>query len=132
MIIDPDSADISKQDPDLRYEHIIQSAVSSQEIWGCGTAEGWSLVQDKNRQKVFLVWPAEDFAAAWIASQKGPETPRRIPLAEFLETWVPRFLADGIRIGVFPTPIWPMAVCLPDAFKEDIEEEAGTLPPEAA
>jgi len=120
----PDITGTNKQDPDLRYEYLVTTVAETGEIWGVGTAEGWSLLEDKTQEKkLFLVWPAEVYAMEWIRIKATGETPRKIVLAEFLTTWIPGLTKDGIEIGVFPITTSVMASCPPDALKEDIEEE---------
>ncbi len=120
----PDITGTNKQDPDLRYEHFLKTVAASGEVWGVGTAEGWSLLEDKTQQKkLFLVWPVEVYAMEWIRIKSTGETPRKIALSDFLSAWLPGLSKDGIEVGVFPITTAVMVSCPPDALKEDLEEE---------
>src|SRR5262249_19517838 len=103
-----------------RYAVFIRRVADWQEIWGLRSDAGWHLTADENGVEVVPVWPHERFAQACADNH---ERAAPIPLADWMEKWLPGLQRDGRQVAVFPLPNGKGVVVSPERLKADLSTE---------
>jgi hypothetical protein len=86
-----------------RYEHFIKVVVDQQRAWALYN-EGWALAATDSGERVFPLWPAEEYAQL-CANQGWQEyIPESIALEDLLEELLPQLATDSVLPGIFSTP----------------------------
>jgi len=106
-----------------RYEHFVKRVADWETVWSLGTANGWALLGDAEEREVVPIWPHERYAALCASGEWVNDRPRSIPLAEWLDAWLPGIARDDRLISVFPTPDSKGLVVTAEQLKADLEEE---------
>jgi len=107
----------------LRYEHFIRRVADWETIWSLGTADGLALLGDAGKREVVPVWPHERYAAICASGEWIKYNPRSIPLAEWLDAWLPGIARDSRLISVFPTPGSKGLIVTAEQLATDLKEE---------
>jgi Protein of unknown function (DUF2750) len=117
-------ASVTALSPRDRYEHFVSRVVDWEKVWSLGTDEGWALAADDDGNEVVPVWPHERYAAACAKDGWAGNKPKAIPLADWLERWLPGIERDGRFISVFPLADGAGAQIAPGQLAEDLAEAA--------
>lgn len=117
-------AAVSALDPPKRYEHFVSRVVDWEEVWSLGSDDGWVLAADDDGTEVVPVWPHERYAAACARDEWAGNEPRAIPLAEWLDRWLPGIERGRRLVSVFPLPDGAGEVITPSQLTEDLAEAA--------
>lgn len=95
-------ASVSALDAKSRYTYFVKKVVDWEQAWGL-YSDGWALMEDDLGQRVFPLWPAREYAAAFAAGDWRHYEPQEIELELLLEELLPNLETDGVLPGVFPT-----------------------------
>lgn len=85
-----------------RYEHFVKQVADRQQVWGL-YSDGWALAAGPDGTRVFLFWPAEEYAKACATEHWAGYEPEALDLDEFLDL-LTSLEADGVMPGIFYTP----------------------------
>lgn len=91
---------VSGLTPEKRYEYFIKKVADYEEVWSL-YKDGWVLSQDEFGNKLFPIWPKEEFAKLWAVSELSKFELKAIDLYEFIENLAPLLKKDGIKFDVF-------------------------------
>lgn len=94
---------VLKLDAPQRYAHCLKRIADCEEAWGL-YQDGWALAGDEGGNKIFPLWPAEEYAALCAVELWESYKPEPIPLAELTEELLPSLEKEDILLGVFYTP----------------------------
>jgi hypothetical protein len=87
-----------------RYKHFVNRVADWESVWGLRNDSGWVSVGDDMDNSGFPVWPHPDYATACAIGDWEGNSPTSINVHDFVESWLPKMAADGVKIAVFPTP----------------------------
>jgi len=105
-----------------RYDYFIGKVTDWEEVWSVGEGTGWSLLSGADGLEVVPVWPAAAYAQACCVDEWKNCTPKAIPLAQWMEKWIPGMEADKKTVAVFPLPHGKGIVVKPSDLKLDLDE----------
>ena len=103
-----------------RYDYSIRKVGDWGEVWSVRDDNGWRLYADDLGTQLVPVWPAEAFAEACCTGDWQGCYPKSIPLADWLDRWVPGMMKDGRKVAVFPLPSDRGVLVEPDRTASDI------------
>lgn len=110
-----------------RYDYFIRRAAADKQVWSLTDARGWVLSRDDGGTELFPVWPNSRFARASAVAEWAGAEPSMIPLAEWLESWIPDLSSTHRGVSVFPSPSGEAAVVHPERLRIDLKEELSLL-----
>jgi hypothetical protein len=113
---------ISALSPTDRYMHFLSRVADWEEVWGLHSDAGWAMSSDGEGGECVPFWPHPEYAKAMTVGHWSGREPTSVPLADFLEKWLPGMAKDGLRVAVFPTPENAKLVD-PMLLKQDLESE---------
>ncbi len=91
--------------PTRRFEYFVERCADSEAVWGLSVdGADWAMSEDPSGVALFAVWPHPRFAAACRHLHWAHRTPTPLRLEDFLELVIPKLIADGARVAVFPLP----------------------------
>ncbi|TRY32582.1 DUF2750 domain-containing protein [Aliiglaciecola sp. M165] len=93
--------EISKLQPEERFDYALTAMVENRELWGLFGENGWLLLQAEEDACV-PIWPHESFAKAWEKDDFPDCTPKKIDLDAWLNQWLPGMQKNGTLVLVFP------------------------------
>lgn len=108
--------------PAQRYGHFVRRVADWEEVWSLANGDGWVLMADDEGHELIPVWPHPHYAEALAIGDWAGHQPKPIPLADFLEKWLPGMARDGRRLAVFATREGKGIIVNPLRFKSDLEE----------
>ena len=82
-----------------RYAYCIKHIADEEQLWGLWS-DGWAMVGAEGGEQAIPVWPHARFAEASAIDVFAGHEPRAIPLADWLERWLPG-MARLDLIGAF-------------------------------
>lgn len=85
-----------------RYDYFIEKTVTGGEVWSLHSRAGWVSMRSEDDEECLPVWPHPDFAAQWAIEDWADCTPTAIPLATWMDRWLPGMAQDGTLLAVFP------------------------------
>jgi hypothetical protein len=85
-----------------RYSHLLRQVADFQAVWGLRSRDGWVSMGDDSGSPSFPIWPHERYAQVFIAGDWSDAKPTAIELDDWIETWLPNMMADGVQLAVFP------------------------------
>jgi hypothetical protein len=85
-----------------RYAHFIKVAADQRKVWGL-FSEGWALAETNNGDKVFVLWPAQEYAKLCAVGEWLNYKIREIDLDTLFEVLIPKLKEANTLVGVFPT-----------------------------
>ena len=86
-----------------RYAHFLRRVVECDEVWSLRPAAGaLSAATDPEGRTLVPVWPHPRYAEAGAVGPWVDAEPVPIPLAEWLDVWLPGIHHDGRAVTVFP------------------------------
>jgi len=106
---DKEIADVLAADAGHRYEYFVHRVCETRAVWAL-YQDGWASVTEDAGEPMIPFWPHAAFAAAFARGAWAGFEPRKIDLADFLETWIPGMRKQGVQPAVFPAPSSTSAV----------------------
>jgi hypothetical protein len=91
---------MSSQDPETRYELLIEQAVAREELWSLLAPSGLIRFRLQDGTLALPLWPGQEEAA--LEATDASEQPYRIPLEELLERLLPELVRQGCLVAAFP------------------------------
>jgi len=86
-----------------RHQRFVQRVLSSGEVWGLKSAEGWactgSTTNGTEGRSVMPFWSDRAYAKQCAKEDWSQYEPTAIPLALFLERWLTGMAKDGCLVG---------------------------------
>jgi len=92
---------VNRMPAEQRYDFFISKAITEQQVWGLASDEGWVILPEDG-EEVFPVWPYAELAELWRSGEFSDCQPKAIPLADWLEKWLPGMQEDGLLAAVCP------------------------------
>jgi hypothetical protein len=84
-----------------RYKHFVKRVADQEEVWGL-YQDGWALAGTNERERVFPLWSAKEYAELCATGHWAGYQPKRIAIAEVLDDLLPSLVEDEVLVGVFP------------------------------
>ncbi len=108
-----------------RHERFVERVVASREVWGLKSADGWactaSTADGTEDRSVMPFWSDRAYAKQCAKADWSHYEPTPIPLALFLERWLPGMAGDGSLVGTN----WSAQLCgheiKPLELKQELE-----------
>jgi hypothetical protein len=92
------------QPADARYGMCLAMLTAADEVWIL-TRDGEAVMMvDDGGIPCLPIWPHRTFARVTADADGRDGESTAIDLELFIDRWLPRMAADGLRIAVFPTP----------------------------
>lgn len=107
-----------------RYEHFVKVVVDCDQMWGL-YQDGWALAETEKGQKVFLLWPACEYAKLCAKGEWSGFEPESITVKELMDELLPKLKADGMLPGVFCAPTSRGVTPTVEQLMADIRAELG-------
>jgi hypothetical protein len=85
-----------------RYSHLVRQVADFQAVWGLRSLSGWVSMGDDTGERLFPIWPHERYTQVFISGDWSDTKPTAIELDDWIETWLPNMVADGVQLAVFP------------------------------
>ncbi len=116
-------SDIFRLSAPDRYTLFLTDAVVNAKVWTLKGEDGFVAFSDDAGRDCFPFWPAPEFAEAladgdWSDCQAEP-----LPLAVFMDRWLPGMARDERPVAVFPAPDGSCIVMDPLTLLQDLKEE---------
>lgn len=105
-----------------RYKYFIKRVADSELVWGLFD-DGWALAATDDGEKVFPLWPAEEYAKLCAAGQWGSYVPRSFSLGELFQDLLPMLEQDSVLPGVFYTPNDKGVTPAVELLRQDLKAE---------
>jgi hypothetical protein len=91
---------MSLQDPEQRYELLVEQAILNEEVWALESSSGLVHLRLQDGKLALPLWPSQETAA--LESPGTSEQPLRIGLETLFESVLPQAEAEGALVAVFP------------------------------
>lgn len=111
---------INAMSAEQRYDHFISQCVALKQVWGLSSEEGWVILPDEGEEH-FPVWSHAELAAQWAAGEFADCQPKAVPLAEWIEKWLPGMEEDGLLAAVSPNQAGDAIVVAAEELLEDMQ-----------
>lgn len=105
-----------------RYQHFIKVIADWEIVWGLYD-KGWALSETDDKERVFPVWPAKEYAELCAENEWSGYEARSFSLEEFLSDFIPSLINDSVLIGVFSTPKQESVAVSGEQLINDLEVE---------
>jgi hypothetical protein len=102
-----------------RYQHFLGRIADRSEVWGVGKEGRWSQCADDSGRTAIPFWPAFEYAQLCCADD---DTPKVVPLDEWLTKWLPGMANDDVLVACFPTPSNVAVLLRPEQVADDVRE----------
>lgn len=90
-------------DGPARFAHFVKRVADDQLVWGL-FKDGWLLMEDNQRVRVFPLWPARPYAELCATGDWQSAEPKSMALDDLMTDLGPRLDDEGTLLGIFPTP----------------------------
>lgn len=117
-------AALLKADASERFRYFIHKVADWGVAWGLSDDHGWVSSSDAEFPLVFPLWPAEAFARAAAVGLWADQRPTPIELHELVEKLMPKWIENGLQVGIFPLPSGRMVVLPVAEVRDALVEEA--------
>lgn len=111
--------------PNKRFEHFVKTVADRGEVWGL-YSRGWALAGTDEGDRVFLLWPAPEYAERCAVGDWSGYVPRAIELGEFMDVLLPKLATERVLPGVFFVPsgsgLTPSVDQLLEALKSELSK----------
>jgi hypothetical protein len=104
-----------------KYRYFINFVCDSEEVWGL-YSDGWALAGD-DKNIVFPLWPAKEFAEKVANEEWLSYTPESISISDLINDLLPKLKSDGVLCSILYTPNNKGIIIDPDTLKYDIDIE---------
>lgn len=115
-------ADVLRADGEHRLEYFIHRVCEARALWALFD-DGWASYPDDDGTPLILLWPHQVFAQPYAAGSWAAFTPRRIPLDEFLETWIDGMRRANTKPALFPVPSGNSIIVTLDELEAGLRQE---------
>jgi hypothetical protein len=105
-----------------RYAHFIKVVADRQSAWGL-YADGWALASTDEGDRVFPLWPAQEYAKLASTNDWTGYCPREIDIGDLFNGLLPSLLEHKTLLGIFPTPTDKGVVPDIATFEKDLRRE---------
>lgn len=85
-----------------RYDIFINEVAENKQVWALKGKGGFVAFSDDEGQNHFPFWPAPEFANVLANDDWADCQPEALPLAVFMERWLPGMAEDERLVAVFP------------------------------
>jgi hypothetical protein len=106
-----------------RHERFIQRAVTSREVWGLKSADGWAIststANGRAGRSIMPFWSDRAFAEQCAKEDWEHYAPTPIPLEPFLGRWLVGMATDGCLVGTN----WNAQLCGHEIEPLDLKQE---------
>lgn len=106
-----------------RYEYFLDSVTDQREVWGLAKSDGWVLGADSEGHEILPVWPHPKYAEACALGDWQGATAQMIPLAAFMEKWLPGLAHDQRLLTIFPISPGKGPIVPPERLLAELQEE---------
>lgn len=113
---------VLRLDGPKRFEHFAKRAADEEQVWGL-RKDGWALMADDDGAQVFPLWPAKEYAEPCAIEVLAGYEASEIGLESLLGELLPKLAADGVRVGVFPTPSGQGVIVDPSVLEQALKAE---------
>ena len=94
-----------------------------EQLWAVKNSDGWLVPATSDNLEYFPVWPHPEYAQK-IADEYYPgHVATEISLEQFMSHWLPTFVKDKVKVGVFPNNEWALWVMEASGLLECLEDE---------
>lgn len=105
-----------------RFQHFIKRVVDDETAWGLWS-DGWGLMADADGRPIFPFWPSREYAELCAIEKWSGFAPEEISLKDLLTELLPKLKAQGVNVGVCPTPRGKGVVLGVDELERALREE---------
>ena|SRR5438309_1054210 len=109
---------VTKLDPDQRYEYAIKRVADWAELWVSDRSSG-----NQSTDIPIAIWPHPNFAEMYVG--KGSK-PQRIEVHDWLDNWVPELERTRRLVSVFPLEVAGKIVTA-NRLKSDLKAELSKI-----
>ncbi|MBK1694449.1 hypothetical protein CKO09_06805 [Chromatium weissei] len=103
-----------------RYELFITEVAKKTQVWTLKGEDGFVSFCDDEGHSCFPFWPAPEFAKALANEDWADCQPEPLPLAVFMERWLPGMANDDRLVAVFPALDGSCMVTDPLSLRDDL------------
>ena len=103
IVSDEERDAVLKLDAAQRYSYFVKRVADWEAAWGLWE-DGWALVGGDDGRTGFPLWPAREYAWACAAGEWAGYRPGQIAIGDLVGEVLSRLQAEGVLVGVFPTP----------------------------
>lgn len=84
-----------------RYDRFVRRVRARGEVWGLESPDGWAVSPSNlaSLRSVMPFWSDRAYAARCASAEWSEYRPSAIPLTQFVDTWLPGMVRDGILVG---------------------------------
>jgi hypothetical protein len=122
---DQEFAHISALAAPHRYRYFVSQVADWEEVWSLRSPDGWVISGGDDGREYVPVWPHRRYAEACATGRWAGSEPTPIPLARWIEAWLPGIARDGRLVAVFPLPDGQSPCVTAERLRDDLLEEAG-------
>lgn len=120
-------AALSGLPPAERYRVFVEAVADSETLWGLRGDDAWAAARGEDGRLLLPVWPRPELAEACAVGDWAPCAPAGLPLAGFLDAWLPGLAREARAVSVFPTPTSPGVIVPPEQLAEDLAAAVARL-----
>lgn len=101
---------ISADDPlELGLQDFLHQVAEGQKLWTLANEEGFVVIPSE-QEDCIPVWSSDDQAKIWAEVELSDNEPLEIPLALWLEKWLPGLQGDQVSVAISPVSGAPCLV----------------------
>lgn len=109
-----------------RYQYFVKRVADTNKLWGLWS-NGWAMAVTDQGQKTIPVWPAAEYAESCRIGDWKIYAPKAIDLPEFMNSFFPQLIRDGVRISIFDTPSEDSVLVDDDKLLDDLKNELSKI-----
>lgn len=102
------------------YRDFIALAIAAGEVWTLKGPGGFVAYRGDDGEPCFPFWPHRQGALALATDDWADCAPEPLPLALFMQRWLPGMARDGRQVAIFPTPTGEGLIAAPDELLRDL------------
>jgi hypothetical protein len=113
------------QTAEKQYRYFVNRCADWGEVWGLAVdGSDWAMMDDESGEaSLFAVWPHRRYAEACRQREWEHREPTAMDVHTFLDDLIPRLIADGVDMAVFPLPDRRHVPMKPRQLRSDLEAE---------
>lgn len=116
---------VLRQTADKQYAYFVGHCADWGEVWGFATnGTDWATLENADG---FAVWPHARFAEACRRGNWAERKPTPIEIHAFVEELLPKLIAEGVDVAVFPLPDGRFTPISASQLLTDLEAELSRL-----
>lgn len=106
-----------------RFAHFVKRIADSELVWGLRDKDGWVSICDDDGNNGIPFWPHSEYANACARDEWSGYESCAVDVHEFVDTWLPNLLRQGVSVAVFPTTNMKGVFVNPLQLRAAIEDE---------